>query len=259
MDQTLLAATPSLPVLLTDPAPEIAALAAAWRKANGPVMSVANRLGGDVEKALSAVPEGLRSRIDAVTTRALQAAMGLAAAGERAPDPGRRGSMAAAVLTGAAGGLGGVPTALAELPVTVTVLLHAIRREARAAGYDPDDPAIRAECLAVFAAGSPLAADDGVNTSFLSARLTVTGPALQRLIAAVAPRLGISLGQKLAAQSVPVLGALAGAALNAAYMRYYREIARIRFALLRLSETHGAEAVLAGFARETGQRKLSRS
>ena len=141
----------------------------------------------------------------------------------------------------------------------MTVLLHAIRREARAAGYDPDDPAIRAECLAVFAAGSPLAADDGVNTSFLSARLTVTGPALQRLIAAVAPRLGISLGQKLAAQSVPVLGALAGAALNAAYMLYYREIARIRFALLRLSETHGAEAVLAGFARETGQRKLSRS
>lgn len=258
MDQTQLAATPSLPVPLTDPEPEIAALADAWRRANGPVMSVVNRLGGDVEKGLAALPAGLRSRIDTVTARALETAMGLAAVGERAPDPGRRGSMAAAVVTGAAGGLGGVPTALAELPVTVTVLLHAIRREARAAGYDPNDPAIRAECLKVFAAGSPLAADDGVNTSFLSARLTVTGPALNRLIAAIAPRLGLSLGQKIAAQSVPVLGALAGATLNAAYMRYYREIARIRFALLRLSESHGAEDVLRAFARQADQKTLSR-
>lgn len=256
MDQTALAA---LPVPRADPTPEIAALAAAWRRANGPVMSLANRLGGDLEKAHDALPEGLRRRIDSLTARALEGAMGLAAAGERAPDLGRRGPLAAAVLTGAAGGLGGVPTALAELPVTVTVLLHAIRREARAAGYDPDAPAIRAECLKVFAAGSPLAADDGVNTSFLSARLTITGPALQKIVATVAPRLGISLGQKLAAQSVPVLGALAGAALNAAYLGYYREIARIRFALLRLSEVHGAAPVLDAFGRAAGQPALSRA
>ena len=53
--------------------------------------------------------------------------------------------------------------------------------------------------------------------------------------------------QKMAAQAVPVLGAAAGAALNAAYLRYYRELAAIRFALLRLSERHGAEPVLEAF------------
>lgn len=249
----------ALPAPRRDPAAEIEALAAAWRRANGPVMSLANRLGNDLESAHDALPDGLRRRIDGITAQALERAMGLAAMGERAPDLGRRGPLAAAVLAGAAGGAGGMATALAELPVTVTVLLHAIRREARAAGYDPDDPAIRAECLKVFAAGSPLAADDGVNTSFLSARLTITGPALQKIIATVAPRLGISLGQKLAAQSVPVLGALAGAALNAAYLGYYREIARIRFALLRLSETHGAAPVLEAFGRATGQPAISRA
>ena len=51
-----------------------------------------------------------------------------------------------------------------------------------------------------------------------------------------------------AAQAVPVMGALTGAALNAAFLTYYREIARIRFRLLRLSEVHGAETVLTAFA-----------
>lgn len=77
---------------------------------------------------------------------------------------------------------------IAELPVTITVILRAIRAEARKAGFDPAEEGIRAACLEVFAAGSPLASDDGVNTSFLSARLTLTGPALQKLVATVAPR-----------------------------------------------------------------------
>ena len=42
--------------------------------------------------------------------------------------------------------------------------------------------------------------------------------------------------------------ALAGATLNAAFLRYYREMAEIRFALLRLAEQHGAEPILSAFA-----------
>ena len=119
--------------------------------------------------------------------------------------------------------------------------------EAKRAGFDPAEDAIRAACLEVFAAGSPMAGDDGVNSAFLSARLTVTGPALQKLVAAVTPRLAAALGQKLAAQAVPILGAVTGAALNAAFLRYYREMARIRFQLMRLSVQHGAEAVMLRF------------
>jgi hypothetical protein len=81
---------------------------------------------------------------------------------------------------------------------------------------------------------------------------------VQRIITAVAPRLAAALGQKLAAQAVPVLGAVTGAALNATFLNYYREIARIRFALLRLSETHGAEQVLASFTRACETPRVTR-
>ena len=152
-----------------------------------------------------------------------------------------------------------MPRLLLHIVLALTLILNAIRAEARAAGLDPDDPAIRAECLRVFGAGSPLAADDGVNTSFFTARLTLTGQAVQNLIATVAPKLAAALGQKLAAQAVPVLGAVSGAALNAAFLNYYREIARIRFALMRLAETHGAEPVLAAFEAAVEPPRIKRS
>lgn len=237
-----------LPVpVITDLSPEIAALAARYRRANGPVISLVNRLGGSLEGQLAAVPQSVRTQIDRAVAAALERAHDLAAQGRHAPDLGRQGPLAAAMLSGAAGGAGGLASSLAELPVTVTVILHAIRREAVAAGYDPEDAAIRAECLRVFGAGSPLATDDGVNTAFLSARLTLTGTAVQKVISAVAPRLGLAIGQKLAAQSIPVLGAITGAALNAAFLNWYREVAAVRFALLRLAERHGVEEVAGAF------------
>ena len=232
---------------LSEVSPEIVALAARYRRANGPVIALVNRLGGSLEKRLSAVPEALRERLDGAVAAALERAHDLAAQARHAPSVGRQGPLAAAVLSGAAGGAAGPLSALAELPVSITLILHAIRREAEAAGYDPDDPQIRAECLRVFGAGSPLADDDGANSSFLAARLTLTGTAVQKVIASVAPRLGIAMGQKFAAQSVPVLGALTGAALNAAFLHWYREVAAVRFALLRLAERHGEENVAEAF------------
>lgn len=240
------------------PDDDIAELARAYKRANGPVMSLVNKLGGGVEKQLALLPPRLRTEIDRVTVAALTAAHGLAGLGG-APDFGRNASTLAAMATGAAGGAGGLATSLAELPVTITVILHASRREAVLAGYDPAESGIRAACLEVFAAGSPLQADDGVNSAFVSTRLTVTGPALQKLIATVAPRLAAAMGQKLAAQMVPVLGAVTGAALNAAYLSYFREMARIRFALMRLAEAQGGEAVVAAFASAVAVPKIARS
>ena len=234
-------------MILSEAKYDVAALAARYRRANGPVIALMNRLGGGVEARMKALPAPLRDQISRLTEAALQTAFGLAAQGARAPDIGPHGPLLAVMATGAAGGFGGLPTAIAELPVTVTVILHAIRETAREAGYDPDDPSIRAECLLIFGAGSPLDSDDGVNTGLVSARLAVSGSTVAQIVATVAPRLATALGQKVIAQAVPVIGAVTGAALNAAYMRYYREIARIRFALLRLGETHGTEAVLQEF------------
>lgn len=235
-------------------AQEVTALAARWRRANGPLMSGLNRLGGKLEQKLVILPESLRSSVESLTLRALERAYGLAGTADRLPDPKGRASMAAMMVSGAAGGVGGLPTAVAELPFTVTLLLSAIRREAEAAGLDPDHPWIRAEALRVLASGSPAEADDGIDTAFVSARLALNGPALQKLISTVAPKLATALGQKLAAQAVPVIGAVSGAAINAAFLRYYREMAAIRFALLALSEQHGAAPVLTAFKAQTAER-----
>lgn len=238
---------------------EITALAAAYRRANGPVMTLVNRIGGSVETQMALIPKPLRAQIEQVVVAALTAAHSLAGRAEEGPQMGRGASTLAAMATGAAGGSGGLLTSLAELPVTITVILHAIRAEAIRAGFDPTEPGIRAACLEVFAAGSPLQSDDGVNTGFVSSRLTLTGPALQKLIATVAPRLAAVLGQKMAAQTVPILGAISGAALNATFITYYREIARIRFALMRLAEANGGETVVAAFARAAAAPSITKA
>lgn len=235
---------------------EVDALALRFRRANGPVMRLVNRLGGTLESQLALMPDAAREALERATARALETAYSVAG---RAPDLGSRGPLVAAMATGAAGGFGGLATALAELPVTVTLILSTIRAAAEDAGYDPDQDWVRAECLKVFGAGSPLASDDGVNTSFFTARLTITGSTVQSIIASVAPKLAGALGQKLAAQAVPVVGAVTGAALNAAFLNYYREIARIRFRLMRLAETHGIAPVLAAFQQAMEPPKITRA
>ncbi|MFN4157360.1 MAG: EcsC family protein [Gemmobacter sp.] len=250
--------TRALPVPFADPAPEIARLAARFRRANGPVIVVMTRLGGQIEDQLAKLPPQFRTRVEAATMAALEHSLTISRLGRLAPRLGPSAAPALAAVTGAAGGVGGLATSLAELPVTLTVILHTIAREAEAQGFDTASPAIRAECLRVLCQGSPLAQDDGVNTALVGARLTLTGPAVHKLLATVAPGLAAILTRKLAAQAVPVLGALTGAALNAAFLRYYRDLAHVRFGLLRLAETHGPDRIIADFARATEPPRVRR-
>ena len=248
----------TLPVPLTpDPGPEIAAIAARQVKANGPLMRVINKFGGKIESQMAHLPDGVRRQIERITTEALTKAVTLAGHGRNAPDFGPRAAPALAAFTGALGGAGGIATALAELPVTITVILHAILRAAEAEGFDTTLPEVRAEALRVLMAGGPLDDDDGINTSFIGARMTLTGPALHKLLAKIVPGFTTVLSQKLAAQAVPLLGAVTGAGLNAAFLTHYRELAHIRFGLLRLTVLHGAEPVRAQFERELRTLKIT--
>lgn len=247
-----------LPVLPRAPFPEyeIAQLARRARKTNGPVMGLLQKLGGKVEAQMGLLPDGIRKQVEALTLATLERALGVAALGRHAPDLGPAAASIAAAISGAAGGAGGLLTSVAELPVTITLILGTIRSVAVEEGFDADDPAIKAEILRCFASGTPLGGDDGVNTAFIGARITVTGAALNRLVATLAPKIAATMGQKLAAQAVPVLGAVSGAALNAAFLSHYRELARIRFRLLRLGQDHGAERVIARFSEAASVKPL---
>lgn len=228
---------------------ELDRLAARYRRAGGVGIDVLNLVGTRAENLLDRLPRPVRARLNDATVAALHQAV-KAAHGSRgviADQPGWLNTGVSAAM-GAAGGFGGLPSALAELPVTTTFLLRIIQGVAAEHGFDPAAENVQFDCVQVFAAAGPLARDDGSDIAFLTTRLGLAGPVLKTVIARVAPRLAAVLGQKLAAQTVPVLGAVAGAATNYAYASYYTEIAHVHFGLRRLAVNADIrdEALLAG-------------
>jgi hypothetical protein len=220
----------------------IASLAARHRAANGIGMQALSLVGGSAENLLERLPDSVKNRLEGATRVALERAFDAASASRRVvPDRGDWLTTALATAMGAAGGIGGLPTALAELPVTTTVLLRAIQGIAAEYGFDPARDEVRLDCLRVFASAGPLEADDGAELGFLAARVTLTGQSVQALIAKVAPRLSVVMGQKLAAQAAPVIGAVAGAAVNYIFTSYYQEMARVQFGLSRLAIETGRD------------------
>ncbi len=237
--------------LTEDDRARIRALADRQRRANGLLMRAINFVGGQVEDTLKFLPKSARAQIDGAARAALTQSYAVAARS-------RGGVMGQAVntdrmhkimatLSGAIGGFGGLPTALAELPVATTMIFRAVQGVAAQYGEDPNTPETRLQALAVFGAGGDGVEDSGIDTSFIGARLGLSGAAVQTLIARVAPRFATVLTQKLATQAVPILGAAAGAGTNYAFTQYYVEMAHVHFGLRQLARTHGEAAVLDEF------------
>ncbi len=244
----------NFPPLSPEQQAQVKDLAMRQKKANGVLMKAVNFVGGQVEDTLKLLPKGARAQIDDAARTALQKSYDVAATSRSGRLTGKvqsdAGHKVLTTLSGALGGLGGLPTALAELPVATTMIFRAVQGVAEHYGEDPTTAETRLECLAVFGAGGPGDADDGVDTSFIGARLGLTGAAVQGLISKVAPRFATILSQKLATQAVPVLGAAAGAGTNYAFTGYYVEMAHVHFGLRQLARAHGEDQVLDAFHAE---------
>jgi hypothetical protein len=211
-------------------------IARRYKNAGGVGINVLNLIGGRAENLLDRLPSAVRRNLEGATVKALNSAM-RAAHSSRGMVPDQKSwlNQAVSAAMGAAGGAGGLPTALAELPVTTTLLLRVIQGVAVDYGFDPEAENVQFDCVQVFSAAGPLSGDDGSDLGFLSARIALSGKAMQAVIARVAPKLAVVLGQKLAAQAVPVLGAVAGAATNYAYTSYYEDMAHVHFGLRKLA------------------------
>ena len=219
-----------------DPDAEFARLSRRYKAAGGLGIQVLNILGTQADGLIDRLPKQVRDQLNDVTQAALTQALAAASRSrDMVPDQADWLNRAVSSAMGAAGGFGGLPTALAELPVTTTLLLRLIEGVAVEHGFDPQTESVRFDCVHVFASAGPLDHDDGADIAFLSARMALSGMAVQTLIKRVAPRLAVVLGQKLAAQTVPVLGAVAGAATNYAYTSYYTDMAHVHFGLRRLA------------------------
>jgi hypothetical protein len=171
-----------------------------------------------------------------------------------------------AVLSGGVGGAFGIASLPVELPVSTTLILRAVAEIARQEGEDLSNPETALACLQVFALGGRAETDDFTESSYFAVRgalaKTVTeatryiggrglleegAPILARLAAQIASRFGVVVSQKVAAQAVPIIGALGGAAVNAAFMAHFQSIARAHFCVRRLERQYGKSVVQAAY------------
>jgi hypothetical protein len=233
---------------------------------------ISSVLGLPVAEGLKLLPRQWHQRLARVSEQTVAYALATASKSLGADPPrGNHDSLHryAAMATGALGGFFGLPALLVELPLTTILLLRAIADTAVRHGEDLATPATRLACIEVFALGGRSKDDDftelgyyevraalALHFSVLSLERFASGdaalPSSVSLVRAIAPRFGIVLSDKTAAQLVPVLGAAAGAALNLVFMRHFQMVADGHFTLRRLERHHGRAKIEAAYAALTG-------
>jgi EcsC protein family len=248
----------------------------------GTFIRLANAAGKPAEMILERLPEWARNSIQRAVMRALTRAIDWAAvtvvdgAGprfERLPvEPGRISALTHTVTAGALGALGGFFGLAAlpiELPITTLVMLRSIAAIAQQSGSDLRLTATRLECVSVLSMGGPSNLDDRMESSYLSTRAGLgllmreasgfiagksaaqisqaieegTAPQVVRLIAKIGSRFGYVAADLAYAEMVPVVGAMGGLAVNAAFTNYFNGLAQSHFGIRRLERVHGEAAV----------------
>jgi EcsC protein family len=229
-----------------------------------------NLLGKPVEHIGRALPAGASQAIATATTRSLEAAFQLALLTIR-NEPQENSELlhrALAVASGAAGGAVGIASLPLELPVSTLIILRSILDIARSEGEDLADPEATLSCVAVLGLAGQTETDYAVKSGYFAKREILEGsvtetacfvaergiveegsPVLVRLLAQIAPLFGFVVSDKAAAQTIPVIGALGGAAINYAFIIHFQAVARGHFTVRRLERRYGKEIVFAAYER----------
>ena len=76
-----------------------------------------------------------------------------------------------------------------------------------------------------------------------------SAPVLVKLVTQIAARFGVAVSQKIAAQAIPVIGALGGAAVNYAFASHFQSVAHGHFTVRRLERLHGEDLIRAEYER----------
>jgi EcsC protein family len=169
---------------------------------------------------------------------------------------------ALATASGAAGGTFGLAALPVELPVSTVIMLRSIADIARSEGEDLSNPEAAISCVEVFALGGRSGSADASESGYFAVRgilaktvteaarfvaergvITEGAPILLKFVTQVAARFGLVVTQKVAAQALPVVGALGGAAVNYAFIDHFQDVARGHFTVRRLERLYGKERI----------------
>lgn len=227
-------------------------------------------LGKQISSIGSFVPARVRNMAGKAASIALKGAMKIALK-SLDQKPGAANTLyhkTLATASGAAGGALGIAALPIELPISTTIILRAIADIARSEGENLKDPRTALACMEVFALGGRSDIDNEMESAYFAARAFLaksisdatkylasqgaaqeSAPVFVKLITQIAARFGIVVTQKAAAQAVPVLGAVAGASINYAFVDHFQGLARGHFTVRRLERKYSPEQIRLEYGR----------
>jgi hypothetical protein len=229
-----------------------------------------NMVGKPIELIGHALPKVASQAIATATSKGLEIALRVALRTmQRRPQAGSQLlHKALATASGAAGGAFGLATLPVELPVSTIIMLRSIADIARSEGEDLSDPETALSCVEVFALGGRTGSTDASESGYFAVRgmlaKTVTeaarfiaergiieqgAPVLVRFVTQVASRFGAVVTQKVAAQALPIMGALGGAVVNYAFIEHFQQTAKGHFTVRRLERVYGKDLIKAEYER----------
>lgn len=226
-------------------------------------------IGTPVTASLKMLPDAAEKAVYAAIDKSLTVALDVAlrTLGDDAGKSGKPRLVTHKILagiSGAAGGALGGATVAAELPVSTVLILRSVADIARSEGEDLSNIESRLACLEVFALdpGSESAVEDDTEIGYFAVRAAMakqirdasqyivkhgmantSAPPLVNLVTKIGQRFGLVVSEKLAAQAIPVIGAVGGALINSYFIDHYQDLARAHFTIRRLERTYG-EAIV---------------
>ena len=235
----------------------------------GLAAKITDLLGTPIEKGFELLPAKWSEKVQIATRASLDKALSLAVGtmdGKTGELPSNVWHKIAVALSGGAGGVFGLAALPLELPISTTIMLRSIADIARSHGEDLKTVASRLACLEVFALGGTSSKDDATETGYFLIRAALAkavteaaeyiaergvaeeaAPALVRLIAVIGARFGVVVSEKAAAMAIPLIGAVAGAAVNTLFIDHFQNMAAGHFTVRKLERKYGAPAVKAAY------------
>ncbi len=231
----------------------------------GLAVKITNLIGVPVEKCFAILPENWSKMVANSTEKAMQVAVNSAILTLNKSSKINSANALHKIMaagSGAAGGFFGLPILPFELSFSTTIMIRSIADIARSEGQLLSDPAIKMACIEVFAFGGSRKSDDAAETGYFAIRSSLASavndaaryivnkgigdkgsPVLIRLISQISSRFGVQVSEKIAAQAIPVIGAVGGAIINTVFIDHFQSMARGHFIILRLEKKYGQEMV----------------
>jgi hypothetical protein len=234
-----------------------------------------NLIGYPIEGVIKVLPTWVRRLIGNKATEALGTAFYVALSTmdrKRQGRPFRWIHRVTVLVSGAVGGFFGLAGLIVELPISTTLMLRSIADIARGEGEDLSSRDTHLACLTVFALGGRSKSDNAAETAYYAVRAALArslaeaaefvaergiaeegAPVVIRVMSNLASRFGVIITDKVAAEMVPILGALGGALINLLFISHFQAAAKGHFIVRRLERKYGGEFVKREYEKVLGE------